>query len=54
MTQDLQTSTAARLKALEAMLANHGPSLPARSRLLLEQAIRHQKRLVQVAQLRGL
>jgi hypothetical protein len=54
MKQTLQTSTVARLKALEATLARHGPSLPARSRLLLEQAIRHQKRLVQVAKLHGL
>jgi len=51
--QTLQTSTVARLKALEATLAKHGPSLPARDRLLLEQAIRHQKRFVLVTQRHG-
>jgi hypothetical protein len=51
---DLRTSTVKRLKALEATLAKHGPSLPARSGLLLKQAIRHQQRPVKVAKLRGL
>jgi hypothetical protein len=54
MKQNLQTSTVARLKAFEETLKKHGPSLPARSRLLLEQAIRYQKLLVQVAKLHGL
>jgi hypothetical protein len=54
MTQTLQTSTVNRLKALERTLAKHGPSLPARSRLLREQAIRYQRLLMQVAHRYGL
>ena len=45
MVSSLTSTGKKRLAVLQRVLKKHGATLPVQSRLLLEQAIRHQKRL---------